>query len=324
MVPFRITKHVEPLLTAAIFGSAGIVLCHIISYGIYNSNYAENAWQDPVWRNMSAALNVTQEVLIGHIVNNTWNPDDHLNNKHLDFDARGVARGILHYVMMVPVQYFWHLWLERMWPGRPHEHHSAKSIRGGGDEKSAMLEDEMIRTLVEKGKVKRPSLSIINTLIKWVLDITVGRIITSTLIVFVLRIDLDGGDVPRSEYLLYTVFNLVYSWLSARPLSSLLSMILVPAHRRILFIEAMDIVGTAFKCAFEVTVVPWLYGTEPAQLIMQRITATRWNEVVVQAAIKKAEGLYGGRERMYEEIGGRVGGEMEWQRDDTWARHDEF
>lgn len=289
MAPFRLTKHVEPLLTAVAFGSAAIVLCNIISYAVYNSSYAENAWKDPVWRDMSAILNVTDEVLVDHLFHRTWNPDDHISNEHLEFNPRGVARELIYYVMMVPVLYFWHLWLERMWPGRPHEQ-AAQSSRGRDDEKSGMWEEEMIRTLVEKGKVKRPSLSIANTLVKWVLDVTVGRIITTMLNMFVLGIDLEDEGIPRSQYPLYILFDLVCSWWSARPLASLLSMILVPAHRRILFIQAVDVVGTVFTSVFEVTVLPWIYGTEMAQLIMKGITTDRWNDAVARAAMREMGG----------------------------------
>ncbi|KAK4541401.1 hypothetical protein LTR36_008002 [Oleoguttula mirabilis] len=74
--------------------------------------------------------------------------------------------------------YKWQCWLERTFPGRPRGNQNAIKQAGEKEEiafsDDEQLEEEIMRKLIAKGKVRRSSISWCNTLMKWFIDNTFG------------------------------------------------------------------------------------------------------------------------------------------------------
>jgi hypothetical protein len=68
------------------------------------------------------------------------------------------------------------------------------------------------------------------------------------------------------------ILSILTSFLSIRPLASLISFIVIPAPRRIVFAGIVNAAETAFFGLFYRTVIPWVVKTEFAQMIISNVT----------------------------------------------------
>jgi hypothetical protein len=77
------------------------------------------------------------------------------------------------FLVVSALQYWWHIFLERILPARP-KSRSAPSEKEV--EHSEDREEEVVKKWVAQGRVRRSSLNWCNTFLKWVLELTVGRL----------------------------------------------------------------------------------------------------------------------------------------------------
>lgn len=73
--------------------------------------------------------------------------------------------------------YRWHYLLEKMWPSRPRHSHISTQQAEKKVESDDELEEEIMRKLIAKGKVRRSSISWCNTLLKWSISNVLGTLL---------------------------------------------------------------------------------------------------------------------------------------------------
>lgn len=158
--------------------------------------FSESVWDDPVFKNWTTTIGST-EGIGGGFKNTTviaangtlidsrnstgsWASDSEPPKKSYYFHT--LPKSLLVYVLLIPLQQYWNILLERWLPGRPPKRLPPPPPRV---EKAAMVFDEdnvdfeqqIVGRWIAQGKIQRSSLGIKNTLFKWVLDLTVGKII---------------------------------------------------------------------------------------------------------------------------------------------------
>lgn len=95
--------------------------------------------------------------------------------------------------------YWWQVWLERRLPGRSRRVEIVKQSSPGGEKAEGdedSREEQVVERWIAEGKIQRSSLSWGNTLLKWILDITIGET-CHTLVYITLEMMMDGK--PLSE-----------------------------------------------------------------------------------------------------------------------------
>lgn len=84
-------------------------------------------------------------------------------------------REVSIFLVTSALHYWWLIWLERMLPARPRYRH----VPYQGEEKveeSEDREEEVVKKWIAQGRVHRASLNWCNTFLKWLLELTVGRL----------------------------------------------------------------------------------------------------------------------------------------------------
>lgn len=165
----------------------------IALYQLVNHNFGGDAsfyglWDNEVIKNYTDTLGAYMNQTLA---NNTILPA-HGNKDPFAFGAgpRTVAYAVppSPWVMMVatvavgallfPPLHYWHLWLERTFPARPGgvvqvAHGTTEKLKAD-DDLDEVREEVVVRKWIAQGKVRRSSLSLWNTLVKWVLHLTIG------------------------------------------------------------------------------------------------------------------------------------------------------
>lgn len=153
----------------------------IIHHHLYLANLSHPSWSHPVVQNFTAVTRLgfsNSSLIVEHAANGTWNPADHIpKTEPSKFYTWFLAHELLFFAIRVPLQYYWHLWLERILPMRPRGDASMSAEKVSVGEGDQVREEEIVKRWIASGKVKRASLSWWNTFLKWILDITVGQFI---------------------------------------------------------------------------------------------------------------------------------------------------
>jgi hypothetical protein len=89
------------------------------------------------------------------------------------FYSHCLPREIFIFLIITALQYWWHIFLERILPGRPRPQ-AAQSEKEA--EYSEGREEEIVQRWITQGRVQRSSLNWCNTFLKWVVEMTVGRL----------------------------------------------------------------------------------------------------------------------------------------------------
>lgn len=76
---------------------------------------------------------------------------------------------IFYLILLSPLYYMWHLWLERKFPARPKATLPFEHDLKGGE--NSLQEEEVIQKWIASGKIRRSSLSWWNTFVKWILNL---------------------------------------------------------------------------------------------------------------------------------------------------------
>lgn len=149
---------------------------------------AHPLWTEPAWLNLTTTNALNDTILGGAAFNGTWDVthlayDEQLAKwpmvapgdepEQVPFFSAYIFGTIVHAAWVAFVGHHWNVFLERRWPARPRGKPATPSEKLPDDYEQ--MEEELIRRWVAAGRIQRPSISIWNTLVKWVLDITVGR-----------------------------------------------------------------------------------------------------------------------------------------------------
>lgn len=247
--------------------------------------------------NVTAAISMSNFTMPTNI-SSASNPLN-LLGKEESFYLRYLPRTLFVLILLFPLCYYWHIALERFFPTRPR----GVEIAYARDEKAdidhdlnEVQEEEVVKRWIAQGKVRRSSVSWWNTFVKWVLNITLG-----TLWFDALRHILEGlvkwqsfGNIfgslrgvsvvfPHSSWvreclisrglilclqaMVYTFFS---SFFSTVPLASLISFVIVPARKRVVFEAGVGAAEAIFLSAFIRLAIPWAMSTNAVQLFLTK------------------------------------------------------
>lgn len=170
-----------------------LALCEITDHVI---TFSESVWDDPVLKNWTTTMdsieglgggfkNTTVIAANGTLISSrnstsSWRLDSEAPKKSYYFHT--LPKSLLVYVLLIPLQQYWNILLERWLPGRPPRRLSpsppkVKKASMPFDEDNVDFEQQIVDRWIAEGKIQRSSLRIRNTLCKWALDLTVGKII---------------------------------------------------------------------------------------------------------------------------------------------------
>jgi hypothetical protein len=90
------------------------------------------------------------------------------------FYNRVFPQEVLIFIILAALQYWWYIALERMLPARPRG--NVQIERYEKVEESEDREEEVVKKWIASGRVRRASLNWCNTFLKWVVELTVGRL----------------------------------------------------------------------------------------------------------------------------------------------------
>ncbi|KAI5365870.1 hypothetical protein Slin15195_G073970 [Septoria linicola] len=200
------------------------------------------------------------------------------------FYKHDLPHHLLFLLIIMPLSYYWQIWLERTVPGRlkvqdfpPPSSSAAPEKASFGDDDDGK-EEAIVQKWIAQGKVKRASLSWWNTFVKWVLELSVGGLwqVTIGAVLSFIRQDWKLVVLKKNVVEGWIKWEILIRWLwsfvGIRPLASLVSFIVIPAHQRIVFLEGAELVTTTFFGLFVKALLPWLEGTEFVQVMIANMT----------------------------------------------------
>lgn len=164
--------HLTHMLQATAIGLFCVAARDMIPVLTHNSRLFEAGTENPAYKNYTASMRVNEQVLWDHFVNNTWDPDDHLQFAPRTVEVDRLLTKLIISALTFPLYYLWHIWLEHKWPRLPAPvavDEKSKLLFPAGGEPSELWEEQVIEYLVAQGKVQCLSFNIGNTLHKWVL-----------------------------------------------------------------------------------------------------------------------------------------------------------
>lgn len=96
-----------------------------------------------------------------------------LRDNPVSFYREILPMEIISFLVLSIFQYCWLIGLERAFPARPRRTNVLVDEKVGVDDPR---EEEIVKTWIARGRVRRVSLSWCNTWLKWVLNLTIGRL----------------------------------------------------------------------------------------------------------------------------------------------------
>ncbi|KAL1797929.1 hypothetical protein ACET3X_004535 [Alternaria dauci] len=188
------------------------------------------------------------------------------------FYGRELPREVFILFVLMMLQYLWFVGLERILPAR----RRARDVPYQEKEKveeSEDREEEVVKKWIAQGRVNRASLNICNTLLKWVLDLTLGTLWFIT-VQHVLRhlLKLNSPMSVFSELPNELFFGFLSTFFSFTPLIRLIAFVVVPAYKQIVFIEVIELVWAVFFMHSVRLMAAWAVNTEFIQGVMLNVT----------------------------------------------------
>ena len=170
------------------------VIASVISHHLLSNAY-ENASQHALFKNFTNAIDLMENhakdaavsgintIAAGNetVLNatSTFNETKHFNISSADFGLdnstfykKTLPIELLFLIILSPLYYIWHLWLERSFPARPKASVTFERDLKGGE--SSLQEEEIIQRWIASGKIRRSSLSWWNTFVKWIVNLIVA------------------------------------------------------------------------------------------------------------------------------------------------------
>lgn len=163
------------VIQCIILTALSLIIPHELSHNAYDS-----VWEDPTFKNFTSTLNMADKktntttpsnvtlTQVGHVL---------LSEMSEPFYTKSFPIDIFVYALLCPLNYYWHIYLDRFFPARPRgvEIDYSRSEKAGLDINEGQ-EEEVVKRWISQGKVRRSSVSWWNTFVKWALDRTVGRL----------------------------------------------------------------------------------------------------------------------------------------------------
>ncbi|GIZ43129.1 hypothetical protein CKM354_000636900 [Cercospora kikuchii] len=253
------------------------------------------------------AVNVTLEDTTK--TNQTEAQNESAQEDKKPFYTHRLPLNALYYLLITPLLYLWQIQLERTFPGRlkaadiiAKQSHQRKSSSATSSlasllknqesstfedigEDDSTREEAIVQKWIEQGKVKRQSLNWLNTLTKWILEMTVASICEvflatawEDLVVYGAwkKLWIFGGKGWIGWWVTLEVLlrYLWWSFTSLRPLATLVSFIVIPAHQRIVFVAGVDLVCATFLGLVVKAFLPWVEGTQFVKDLVGNMTET--------------------------------------------------
>ncbi|RMY71139.1 hypothetical protein D0863_05334 [Hortaea werneckii] len=201
--------------------------------------------------------------------------DNSKTTKSFYFDE--LPRDLAIQLMLFLANYQWQCLLERWLPTRPQGSNFTAQEKAKVTDDDDMMEDEVMRRLIAKGKVRRASISWCNVFLKWLINNT----ITLSVIALAYHV-IDEVSHLRSplqiwkDLLLSTLFEVVVHWFTIAPIVSLIGLAIIPVQHRLPFEQGINFCWAVFFGSFLGTFVPWLMSKEFMQDIMANATEAAW------------------------------------------------
>ncbi|KAI1175563.1 hypothetical protein F4777DRAFT_322575 [Nemania sp. FL0916] len=192
--------------------------------------------------------------------------------------AWGCLRIFVVHVLLGPLLYAWHIWLERLFPSRRSARQSNDNAYQRSDKKDADVtyaddtrEEQVIQKWLRQGKIQRASLSWPNTIAKWALHWTIGWYWMDN--AYELLLALLQRKSP-SKFTLVPTKYVLYYWLTQRltapPLCTMLAFVLVPAPKRLPFLSGATLLWNSFLASL-------LYLLAPRVIRMKYVQEALYN-----------------------------------------------
>jgi hypothetical protein len=211
------------LQSAVVQSTVIIVLSMILTHEI-NRNAYDSIWEDPVLKNLTSVFtnstnisNTTSTPVSNSTISRNGTASS-VGEASEPFYLKSLPRDVFIQVLLFPLAYYWQLLLERLFPTRPrgvevsYEKNEKSGIDGNEDR-----EEEVVKRWIAQGKVRRSTVSWWNTFVKWVLNLTVGRVWHCALWHFLdgcvrwrsFKVIMNGIVSVRSKF----AFTIQHSWI---------------------------------------------------------------------------------------------------------------
>lgn len=297
-------KHLQLVVLMVV---ALVAFQYILAYHFQDAGLDRIDWDEPVLKNLTTtlrAVNSSTDAFFdtayiaanGTVIAPLNSANDSLfaffypdPKPEKSFWFNTLPKDLLLYALALPVSYFWNVYLERWFPARKSASTSALEKRS---EKADVVagedgndwEQKVVDRWLAQGKVSRSSISIWRTLLKWVLDLTVGNVLFQVVfhvfesLIFNRRISKLKADVLGK-----TLSGLLRSFPSVGPFITLVGFILVPAKNRLVFLHAGLVIQSLFMFAFLITAVSPILRSGFAKAIMEHQAETLWQNAAINA-----------------------------------------
>lgn len=300
---------VSTMRTAVLQATAIFTFSSLLTYHVSEHMFAQLLENEGLL-NMTTALNIS----ISHFAPNATtnlnttaprnrtrsfdNPISNLNQTELkelfeptkrkSFYGNVLPIDVITFLIVSVLQYWWFIWLEKLLPAR--RKRQIVYVQHEKVEESEDREEEVVKKWIAQGRVQRASLNWCNTFLKWVLELTVGKMWYGTVEHIVCKLlqltppakVLDGLgrvscpfhtvtslELTRKKHL---SFNFVGTYLSITPLANLIAFVAVPAHKQIVFVAGADLVAGIFLTTVCRALAMWTIKTNFVQAMMRNIT----------------------------------------------------
>lgn len=141
-------------------------LCEIIAYHLADKCLHQHM---PDWDHLQAP-------------DNSISQHDLLFKRKESFYFSSLPRGIVSGAPVVIFCYIWHIWLEKKLPSRPKGRAtSPNTTELETIEENEHVEEKIVMKWISQGKVQRSSINWRNTLLKWLLHISIGNFVACML-----------------------------------------------------------------------------------------------------------------------------------------------
>lgn len=174
------------MLTSLLQTTVLFILCLLVKQHFDNDDTFYGLLENEGLKNYTAALNSKASAAANGTLamGNTTVPAQNstLGSESTVFDTSSfasMALSVFFQALVFPLLYYWHIWLERKFPARPRgvdvAYDRTEKVKVD-DDLNEVQEGVVVQKWIAQGKVRRSSLSLWNTLIKWLLHLTLGSI----------------------------------------------------------------------------------------------------------------------------------------------------
>lgn len=175
--------------SVALYTMILITLKFIIAHEIGREGYSK-VWDDPVLKNLTSTIETLSALNSTELQNSTINIANGSLTIHGSSSMPGslqkeksfylgfLPRHVFIHVLLVPLQYYWSIGLERFFPARPRgiEVSYKKEMKEKSLDDNENYDEEVVKQWIVQGRVRRSSVSWGNIFFKWILDMTVGKL----------------------------------------------------------------------------------------------------------------------------------------------------